>query len=456
MPDYLFNAKELDEENGMYYYSARYYNPPTFISRDPLFEAKPWMSGYAYCGNNPVNKIDPTGMSDEPVYDIEGNHIGNTKEGFTGTVLIYSGADNIDFSTMTAEEAQQQEGVDTYDNQRSNLSNDAKSKIWTNIASHFEGLRVYDEVFTMNDLVNNEIGFQSSNSASWTSRWGLGTGKGSITGSDGYNYETTVENIASSIIVHEFYSHVKKDNRNEMKSHRLAYKNVINYKTLWNKTTDSYKNFNLDKLQRYTKKETGRDQVDPPYRYSYNKYYGKSFHLETFEEDIINSISIFQINNTKEDLTKIHLYHQNVDSLLIEYWNSTRDTKYMDYLISFNNDNKIIIRSGRSIQNYPSIKITIDSLDIIKSFVTYINKFYIDKTEKIILEKRKTNIVVSSDCPNINVIGYRNGIKVFDNHVRITEEDDEYRIIFNPEFLKFHELIKLLVKYIDKDLELKK
>jgi RHS repeat-associated protein len=53
---------EFDEENSMYYFSARYYNPPTFISRDPLFEKKPWMSAYAYCFNNPLKYIDPTGM----------------------------------------------------------------------------------------------------------------------------------------------------------------------------------------------------------------------------------------------------------------------------------------------------------------------------------------------------------------------------------------------------------
>ena len=61
IPDYTFNGKEYDEENGMYYYSARYYNPPTFISRDPLFEKKPWMNPYAYCRNNPLIFIDPTG-----------------------------------------------------------------------------------------------------------------------------------------------------------------------------------------------------------------------------------------------------------------------------------------------------------------------------------------------------------------------------------------------------------
>ena len=61
IPKYSFNAKELDEETGMYYYEARYYAPPTFTSRDPLFEKYFWISPYAYCVNNPVNVIDPTG-----------------------------------------------------------------------------------------------------------------------------------------------------------------------------------------------------------------------------------------------------------------------------------------------------------------------------------------------------------------------------------------------------------
>jgi RHS repeat-associated protein len=70
MPNYAFNAKELDEENNMYYYSARYYAPPTFISRDPMFEKYPSISPYTYCMNNPVNAIDPTG---ENVYGLDEN-----------------------------------------------------------------------------------------------------------------------------------------------------------------------------------------------------------------------------------------------------------------------------------------------------------------------------------------------------------------------------------------------
>ncbi|MFA7402266.1 MAG: RHS repeat-associated core domain-containing protein, partial [Bacteroidales bacterium] len=61
VPKYAFNAKELDEENNMYYYSARYYAPPTFISRDPMFEKYPTFSPYAYCMNNPVKLIDLDG-----------------------------------------------------------------------------------------------------------------------------------------------------------------------------------------------------------------------------------------------------------------------------------------------------------------------------------------------------------------------------------------------------------
>ncbi len=61
IPKYSFNAKELDEETGMYYYEARYYNPPVFTSRDAMFEKYFWMSPYAYCANNPMKFVDPTG-----------------------------------------------------------------------------------------------------------------------------------------------------------------------------------------------------------------------------------------------------------------------------------------------------------------------------------------------------------------------------------------------------------
>ena len=76
IPKYSFNAKELDEETGMYYYEARYFAPPTFTSRDPLFEKYPTFTPYAYCANNPVKFIDPTGMEYGNFYDENGYLIG--------------------------------------------------------------------------------------------------------------------------------------------------------------------------------------------------------------------------------------------------------------------------------------------------------------------------------------------------------------------------------------------
>ncbi|MDR1793398.1 MAG: RHS repeat-associated core domain-containing protein [Bacteroidales bacterium] len=73
VPDFKFNGKELDEESGMYYFEARYQSPPVFISRDVMFEARPYMSPYAYCSNSPVNRVDPSGMFDwEPEVSSNG------------------------------------------------------------------------------------------------------------------------------------------------------------------------------------------------------------------------------------------------------------------------------------------------------------------------------------------------------------------------------------------------
>ena len=62
---YLFNAKELDEETGLYYYGARYLNPmdAMWLSVDPLFEKYVGMSPYNYCAGNPVMFIDPDGKA---------------------------------------------------------------------------------------------------------------------------------------------------------------------------------------------------------------------------------------------------------------------------------------------------------------------------------------------------------------------------------------------------------
>lgn len=60
---YKFSGKELDNETGLYYFGARYYDPKAsiWLSVDPLVEQT--KEPYLYAGNNPIRYIDPTGKS---------------------------------------------------------------------------------------------------------------------------------------------------------------------------------------------------------------------------------------------------------------------------------------------------------------------------------------------------------------------------------------------------------
>ena len=85
---YLFNAKEFDEETGMYYYGARYYEPrlAIWISVDPISNFDPTndenyidgehnlgvynnfnLNPYGYCYLNPVKLVDPNGKQVDAV-----------------------------------------------------------------------------------------------------------------------------------------------------------------------------------------------------------------------------------------------------------------------------------------------------------------------------------------------------------------------------------------------------
>jgi len=88
---FRFTSKELDEETGLYYYGARYYEPTTsrWMSPDPagfglinpmdsdgelradysVIEALNW---YAYVSNNPVKYVDPAGLLEEDPAELAG------------------------------------------------------------------------------------------------------------------------------------------------------------------------------------------------------------------------------------------------------------------------------------------------------------------------------------------------------------------------------------------------
>ena len=63
---YKYNDKEFDMTHGLHWYDygARHYDPciMRFTTMDPMCEKYYNLSPYAYCGNNPVNAVDPLGM----------------------------------------------------------------------------------------------------------------------------------------------------------------------------------------------------------------------------------------------------------------------------------------------------------------------------------------------------------------------------------------------------------
>ena len=64
---YMFTARRLDPETGLYFYRSRYYDPEQgrFIQPNPMgswFDRYDLGNGYTYVGNNPITWRDPTGM----------------------------------------------------------------------------------------------------------------------------------------------------------------------------------------------------------------------------------------------------------------------------------------------------------------------------------------------------------------------------------------------------------
>ena len=72
---FRYSGEYTDGETGMIYLRARYYDPGLgrFISEDPIKDGMNW---YVYCNGNPVNRWDPSGLSDlDDIKDARDNGI---------------------------------------------------------------------------------------------------------------------------------------------------------------------------------------------------------------------------------------------------------------------------------------------------------------------------------------------------------------------------------------------
>ncbi|MEL7147351.1 MAG: RHS repeat-associated core domain-containing protein [Bacteroidota bacterium] len=98
-----FQGKFLDEESGLYYFDARYYDAVTgsFLSADPILSGlTDRYNRYALTSNNPINLIDPTGHQSE---DWKTSVVIDAAEIILGAAVSLSGvADPVGSALTTA------------------------------------------------------------------------------------------------------------------------------------------------------------------------------------------------------------------------------------------------------------------------------------------------------------------------------------------------------------------
>ncbi|HAP51065.1 MAG TPA: hypothetical protein DCQ56_07610 [Porphyromonadaceae bacterium] len=259
----MWRNDTLERQHGLnqYDFGARWYDParPGTTTMDPLCEQRPCESPYLWCASNSVRNIDPDGQN--PVYNQNGMYLGNTMEGFTGQVLIYTGTDDFDVSKFSCNYILNLDDhvVLTMDELQSSnpLEGDALSTIWTDIVSHFEGEMIYDQKFSTSTLEGEKIQYEPLDHEHQVnfSTYPYKTKPTRIVGS-GTNYtsyESTVVNLASTLLYHEWYGHGRKFYSDKTKTHHKAYEAVIN-SPLWEKTTERFKASTLIKYKRYLEK----------------------------------------------------------------------------------------------------------------------------------------------------------------------------------------------------------
>ena len=251
---YKYNGKEYDRVHGLdwYDYGARFMNPDMgrFTTIDPMAEKYYSISPYAYCHNNPINRIDPTGTDD--YYSSNGLFL--FRDGNTTDNIIIRNESLYDLKKMTGTEWLKPD----IPIENMTLSAKAYSNIFTNILSQMKDVNVGElhnqrVSVTVWEESNDNLGIYTRDRYNDAGLSGgtLAETKQTKNGDriiSVYMYpkETeeklilnTVSNLQNLLGAHEYLGHYKNGwhNHNKVVSFQRGHNS-------WNKTTKEFKSYN--------------------------------------------------------------------------------------------------------------------------------------------------------------------------------------------------------------------
>lgn len=64
-----------------------------FIGVDPMAHKRSWVNPYNFVQNNPLNRVDPTGALDAPIYGTDGSFLGTDDQGLQGKAIVMNASD---------------------------------------------------------------------------------------------------------------------------------------------------------------------------------------------------------------------------------------------------------------------------------------------------------------------------------------------------------------------------
>ncbi|NLN26201.1 MAG: hypothetical protein GX163_11290 [Bacteroidetes bacterium] len=146
-------------------------------------------------------------------------------------------------------------------------------------------------------------------------------------------------------------------------------------------------------------------------------------------------------NISKSSVTKnidtIHsLLSENIEKVTIEYW----DNYYANsYIFEINSNKK---GTNVSYWGHPlfSEKSTLTELVAQNRLINYINMFYIDKKEDIILGTNENEPIITEKS-SLSVTKFKKGKQVSKEYIKI-----ESHIIYHPQFVEFYQFLDSIVK----------